>query len=229
MKFVEILDDEKFEDLGINGLQILQSKNKYRFTSDSVILSNLVKCKQGDAICDLGTGSGIVAILLSQKTKAKRIVGVEIQNAMADMAKRSVIANQLEDIIEIVNIDLKQAYKVLGNESFEVVVANPPYEKCNQQQNENQIVNASNLEVNATLLDFVVSAKRLLKFGGKFFVVLKAKRMAELICLLSQNGLEPKTIHLIFRSKQDEIDAVVIEAVKGANVGAKVVAHYGEI
>lgn len=228
MRDIKLAENEKWEDLGCGKLKILQSKDLYRFTSDSVILANMVKAKPSDTIVDLGTGSGIIAILLYNKSNAKKIVGLEIQKEMFEMAQKSVVENNIEDRVSILNMDIRNAYKNLGNECANVVVCNPPYEKDNQEPNANQVVRNCNLEINGTLNDFCLSAKRLLKYGGKFYMIIKAKRMSESLVLLTQNGLEPKQMFLNFRSKQDEPDTVVIEAVKGGKVGMSVKAHFGE-
>ncbi|MDD4839603.1 MAG: methyltransferase [Clostridia bacterium] len=217
-----LLEGEKFEDLQLDGLQIIQSDKLYRFTSDSVLLANYVKVKNGDTVIDLGTGSGIIAILVSKKTDAGKIVGVEIQTELADMATRSVSFNKLDDKVKIKNIDLRDAYKVLGNESADIVVCNPPYEKSNQQLGENANIAGCNAELLATLEDFAKSAKQLLKYSGKFYLIIKAKRMSETLCTLSKHGLEPKVITLVVRDKNEEADTVMIEAKKGGSTGVKV-------
>lgn len=222
MQKVELKTHEKLEDLQLNNLQIIQSNDCYRFTSDSVLIANLVRAKQGDVVVDLGTGSGIIPILLSQKTQAKKIIGIEIQPELADMASRSVAFNNLNDKIEIRLMDLRDAYKCLGNESADVVVCNPPYEKSNQMLGKDLAVAGCNAEIFATLFDFCKCGKRLLKFGGKFYMIIKAKRMAEAMCVLSSQGLEPKDTTLVFRGSSEVADTVIIEAVKGGKVGLSV-------
>lgn len=222
MKKIDLLEGEKLEDLQLNGLQIIQSDRCYRFTSDSVLLANAVRAMQNNIVVDLGTGSGIIPILLSQKTNADKIIGIEIQPELADMARRSVEFNNLTDIVEIKNMDLRDAYKLLGNESADVVVCNPPYEKSNQMLGQNLVVAGCNAELLATLDDFCECAKRLLKFSGKFYLIIKAKRMAEAICALKKQGLEPKNMTMILRGDREEADTAIIEASKGGKVGMEI-------
>lgn len=214
-------NDEKFEDLQFNGLKIIQSKNLYRLTSDAVILANFVKAKKTDVLVDLGTGSGIIAILASQKNQTKKTYGIEIQPELADMAKRSVEANNLKNI-EILNIDMlelmqSKTRKNNGIEAVDVVVCNPPYKKSGTARlNENQSQKIARHETKINLLQICQVAKSLLKFHGKFYIVCDADRLAELIYDLKQNSLEPKKMFFTQSSAKSKANLVFIEAVLGA-------------
>jgi len=217
MEEVVIREHEAVEDLQCGGLKIIQSKNLYRFSSDSVLIANAVKFPRGGIVVDLGCGSGVIALLLSAKTQAGKIVGVEIQSDLADMASRSVALNDLAEKIDIIKCDLREAHKIIGAECADAVVFNPPYEKDNQQLKKDAGKAACFAELEASLCDFCETAKRLLKFGSNCYLVIKAKRTADAIFHLKQNGLEPKTVTLIERG--GAIDCAIIQAKKGAKSG----------
>lgn len=220
--------DEMLEDLQLDGLQIIQNKNYYRFTSDAVILSNFVKAGSKDFLIDLGTGSGIIAILTAYKNKVKRVVGIELQKELADMAKRSVQFNKLENVIDIINCDIKelQFFKIrqeLKLDEADVVVCNPPYKKAGTSflnKNENKYIARHEVALNMDELFKVVGT--LLKFGGRFYVVYDSDRTAELIYKLKTYGLEPKKIFFTQSNSDKNATLVFIEAVKGGKEGVKV-------
>lgn len=218
---INLFEGEKLEDLELNNLKIIQSNFYYRFSSDSVLLSNFVSKNEKGTIVDLGCGSGIIAILLSQKTAAKKIIGIEIQNELFSMAQRSVDYNNLNDKIEILNADLRSAHKLLGNEIADAVVFNPPYEKSNQSLSPNECEANCNAELNARLKEFVFCASKLLKFGGSCYAVIKAKRLADLIFSLKENNIEPKEMVLVVRGGK-EADIALIKAKKGGKSGLKI-------
>ncbi len=215
-------ENERFDDLQLHGLKIIQNKNKYTFTADAVLIAGFCKVKKGDSVVDLGCGSGIISILLAEKSKAKIIYGVEIQRDMCEMASRSVEFNKLQDRVKITLCDMQEAYKIIGND-HDVVVCNPPYFKegtCSKNECEN--IATSRHEVKITLEQVITSAKKLLKFGGKFFLVHKCDRLAEIICGLKNNGLEPKRIRFVQSLASSAPHLVLIESVSGGSSGVKV-------
>ncbi len=211
---IKLLEDECFEDLEYQGLKIIQHKKGYRFTSDAVLLANTVKVLPNSNIVDLGTGSGIIAILIAKKTKAKQIIGVEIQNRLYDMARRSVIYNNLGDRIKLINKPIQNIYREIGN-NFDIVVCNPPYQKadCNKQPTEIEICRQEYL---ITLGEVIENGGKLLKFGGMFYLIIKSTRLAETIYLMKQNNVEPKKLTMVQPKANKAIDTVIIEAKKGA-------------
>lgn len=225
-KFLKV--DDKFEDLQLDGLQIIQNKNFYRFTSDAVILANFVKTGSKDFIIDLGTGSGIIAILVAYKNKPKKVVGVELQPELADMAKRSVKFNKLDDIVEIINCDMKslQLFKKrqeLNVDKVDIVVCNPPYKKAGiSKLNKNKNISLARHEVSINLDELLKVVNSLLKFSGRFYVVYDSNRTAELIYKLKINGLEPKRMFFTQSSSKNSATLVFVEAVKGGREGVKV-------
>lgn len=213
-------ENERLDDLEYDGLKIIQNPSLYCFTSDAVILANTVKASSRDIVCDLGTGSGIIATIIATKTSAKRVFGVEIQTEMAEMAARSVEYNGLSDKIEILNMPMQEAYKHIGKESCSVVVCNPPYQKAGagEKQPDEKLAICRH-EVKVTLEEIVESARNLLKYAGKFYIIHQAKRMAELIFLLEKNDLRVKKINMIQPKSTKNIDTVIVEATKFGKIG----------
>jgi tRNA1Val (adenine37-N6)-methyltransferase len=203
--------NERFEDLEYNGLEIIQNTEGYRFTSDAVLLANSVKAFSKHRVVDLGAGSGIISIIIAAKTSAKEIVGIEIQPALADMAKRSVAHNKLSDRIKIINCPMQQAKDIIGG-GFDIAVSNPPYEDAVENPTE---VDMCKREQLVTLEEVVASAEQLLKFGGVFYIINKAKRLAEIIFYMKQKNIEPKRITLIQPKAGKDIDTVIVEGKKG--------------
>ncbi len=214
---MDLKENERLDDLQLGGLKIIQDKTKYCFTSDSAILANFVSAKKSDKVCEIGTGTGVISILLTHKQNPEKIYAFEVQKETAELAKRNVDLNLLNDKIEIINSPIQDFEKYVKRESFDVVVSNPPYRKVSQKSlislREEEAI--SKHEVKLNLDELVSCAKNLLKFGGKFFLVYDATRTAELIYKLKQNNLEPKIMFFTSPSPTKNPVLVLIEAVKG--------------
>jgi len=213
--------DEKLEDLGYKGLQVIQSTNEYRFTTDAVLLANSVGDLTGKRAVDLGTGSGVIALLLATKKNAKHVWGVELKPQLADMAQRTMQYNGIGNVT-IVNCPMQDAYKGLGGD-YDCVVCNPPYRKCGS--GERQL--APNLalcrhEIAVTLEEVIVSAKRLLNTKGSLYLVHQSERLAEICYLMKQNSIEPKVITPIAPRVGAQPNLVIVKGVLGGNVGCVV-------
>lgn len=191
-----IKENERIDDLGVKGIKILQSPEEYCFSSDSALLANLVRASSKDKVLDLCGGSGIISLLIAAKTKAKLITGIELQPKLADRAKRSVQLNGLESRIKILCMDVKESLHKLGCGSQDIVVCNPPYYRLGEgEMSENVEIAMCRHEVAITLKEIVEISSKILKFGGKLYIICKADRLSELLCLLSSNRLEPKYIY----------------------------------
>ncbi len=208
-----IKDGERTDDLECKGLHILQHPDGYCFTSDSVLLANLCRVKKGDNVCDLCTGSGVVALLVAAKYEPKKVVGIEIQPRLADMAKRSVLLNNYQDKVDIVCAPAQGVENLLGHGVFNVVLCNPPYAPAEKKDEytEEEICKS---EATITLKEVVVAASRLLTFGGNFFMVHKAYRLTDAICAMRENHIEPKKLWLIQPKRSKDVDCFVIEGKK---------------
>ena len=213
----ELRPGERLDDLNRNGYKIIQNQEKFCFGMDAVLLSGFAKVKTGENALDLGTGTGIIPILLEAKTDGKHFTGLEIQEESADMARRSVSYNHLEEKISIVQGDIKEADRLFALASFDVITSNPPYMTGNHGLVNPQIPKAiARHEVLCTFDDVARQAARLLKPGGRFYLVHRPFRLAELIVTLSKYHLEPKRMKLVYPFADKEPNMVLIEAIRGA-------------
>lgn len=220
---VIIRDDERVDDLQRNHYRIIQKKKGFCFGMDAVLLSGFAQVKQGERMMDLGTGTGIIPILLEAKTEGEHFSGLEIQQEVAEMAARSVRLNKLEDRITIVQGDIREASRICGRASFDVVTSNPPYMVNHQGlKNPDNRKAIARHELLCTLEDVVREAGLLLKTGGRFYLVHRPRRLAEIIGVLCKHGLEPKRMKLVHPFVEREANMVLIEAVKGGGVMMKV-------
>lgn len=216
--------DEILDDLQLDGLKIIQNRKKYCFTSDAIILANFVNAKKSDLVCEIGTGSGVISILINYKCSPKNIIAFEIQSSMADMAKRSVKYNNLENKIEVINAPIQSCFDFIEKESFDVVVSNPPYKKIFPKSlvSKTEENSVAKHEVKLNLDQLVFYANKLLKFGGKFYIIYDASRSAELIYKLKDKKLEPKRIFFTSPSERANRILILIEAVKNGKEGVKI-------
>ena len=206
---------KKTVDLECNGLMLIQDDEGYTFTTDAVLLANLITVKDGDRILELGSGSGVVSILLSNKTEAKEIFGVEIQKRLFDMSLESVALNGLDDKIHFINADLSDAHSILGANSFDVVYTNPPYEKADMKGFKSEEIAICKSEIKTDLNSILSAAKKLLKFQGRFYMVHKAERLTDILVAMRNNGIEPSKLILIRQTPSKEPDRVIVEGRKG--------------
>lgn len=209
-------EHERLDDLQRNGYQIIQNPEKFCFGMDAVLLSGFAKAGKGSRVLDMGTGTGIIPILMEAKTSAAELVGLEIQPESADMARRSILLNHLEQKIRIVEGDIKEAVSIFGAASFDVVTCNPPY-MIGQHglQNPEAPKAIARHEVLCTLEDVVSQAARLLKPGGHFYMVHRPFRLAEIITCMTAFKLEPKRMQLVYPYVDREPNMVLIEGVRG--------------
>ena len=210
---------ERLDDLQCNGLYLIQDPDKFCFGIDAVLLSNFVKVKKNGHVVDLCTGSGIVPILLSAKTGAKKITGIEIQSDIADMARRSVSYNKLDEKIDIINDDISNALKYINNCSVDSVCVNPPYMKNTTAIKNPDLPMAIARHELLTDLETVINvASKLLKESGKFFMVHRPSRLSEIFASMRQNRIEPKRLRFIHPYIESKANLVLIEGAKGSGV-----------
>ena len=208
--------EERLDSLHRKNYQIIQNVNKFCFGMDAVLLSGFARVNPGERVLDLGTGTGIIPILLEAKTEGKHFTGLEIQAESADMAKRSVGINHLEDKIDIVVGDIKEASSVFGLASFDVVTSNPPYMNYHHGLvNPDQAKAIARHEILCTLEDVIREACRVLKPNGRFYMVHRPFRLVEILNTLSTYKLEPKRLKLVHPYVDKEPNMVLIECLKG--------------
>jgi len=211
---------ERLEDLQCNGLKIIQDKNLYSFSSDSVVLANFVKTKKDDVCVEIGAGSGVVSILLQSKSPLKQIYAFEIQESMQKLCEKNIKLNGLEEIIKLVCDDVRNFEKHLEKESVNVVFSNPPYFKVTDFE-QSEVKKIAREEVCLTLKDFVECSARMLRNGGSFYCCYSAERSVELITLCAKNNLIVKEMFFTENGK-GQVKLVVLKAVKNAKQGVKV-------
>lgn len=206
-----------------NGYYIYQPADGFRFGVDAVLLSEFAHIKPGENVLDMGTGTGIIPILLAAKTKGRHFTGLEIQEFSAAVAKESVLLNKLEERIDIVNGDIKEASKLFGNESFNVIVSNPPYMIADHGlRNDADEKYIARHETLCTFDDIAREASRVLISKGRFYLIHRPFRLAELFMTLKKYKLEPKRMRLVHSYVDKEPQMVLIEASKGGNSGIKI-------
>ena len=220
---IKLKDNERIDDLQRNGYQIIQNRDGFCFGMDAVLLSGFAKVKPEEKAIDLGTGTGIIPLLLEAKNQGMHYTGLEIQEEVADMAARSVALNHLEDKITIVRGDIKEASRLFGGASFDVVTSNPPYmNDAHGLKNPDLPKAISRHEVLCTLEDVAREAARLLRPGGRFYLVHRPHRLIEIITALKSVGMEPKRMKMVHPFADKEANMVLIEAVRGGRSMIKV-------
>ena len=213
---VEIKANERVDELGRNGYRIIQNPDRFCFGMDAVLLSDFAKVKEGDKVLDFCTGTGIIPILMEAKTKAAHFTALEIQEDSAEMARRSVALNHLEEKIEIITGDVKEADKLFGAASFQAVTCNPPY-----MIGQHGLVNPDSPkaiarhEILCTLDDIIRQGARLLVPGGSFYMVHRPFRLVEILATFTKYKLEPKRMQLVYPFVDKEPNMVLIQATKG--------------
>lgn len=226
---IQLKPDERIDDLQRNGYRIIQNKNGFCFGMDAVLLSGFIceglgnRTTKDTKIIDLGTGTGIIPLLLRAKTNSRDLTGLEIQEVSSDMARRSIKLNNLEEDIKIVSGDICNASGIFGKAVFDVVASNPPYMKpAGGLTNPEDAKAIARHEIKCTFADVARQAAALLKPQGKFFLVHRPERLAELVDTLRENKLEPKRLRMVHSFLDSQATMVLIEAAKGGNTFLKV-------
>ncbi len=212
----KLREGERIDELQRNGYVIIQDPKRFCFGMDAVLLSGFAHVKAGERVLDLGTGTGIIPILLEAKTDGSHFTGLEIQPESADMARRSVGLNHLESKIEIVTGDVKGASSYFGASSFHVITTNPPYMIGNHGlQNAQDAKTIARHEVLCTLDDILRESARMLLPKGRFYMVHRPFRLSEIFCKMTGYGIEPKRMKLVHPYADREPNMVLIEGLRG--------------
>ncbi|PKM87135.1 MAG: SAM-dependent methyltransferase [Firmicutes bacterium HGW-Firmicutes-12] len=220
---VYLKPDETLDDLLINELKIIQKNKGFRFTLDSILLAQFATIKEGDRVVDLGTGTGIIPLILSARNRKQHIYGVEIQEEMVEMACRSVCLNGLENKITIIQADIRELNQYLEGGSYKLVTANPPYWTLNEGKTSDLQSRAfSRHEVKCDLEDIVASASKLLNNQGRFALIHRSERLSDIFILMRQYKLEPRRVRFIHPFIDKEAQQVLVEARKNAPPDLKV-------
>ena len=219
-----VFSDETVDDLQ-NGYRIIQKKHSFRYGVDAVLLADFADIKHSHSVIDLGTGSGVIPILIYARRKPAEITAVEIQKDMADMAERSIKLNGLEKNIKVLCMDLKNSPVLLGKAGYDCVVTNPPYVKkeCGIN-NPSETKAIARFEIKCSLEEVLITARELLKPGGKLFMVHRTDRLADIIYEMRDKGIEPKRIRFVHPSIGKRPNLLLIEGARGGNKELKFMA-----
>jgi tRNA1Val (adenine37-N6)-methyltransferase len=218
-----VFPDETLDELQLGGLKIIQKKEGYRFSLDPVLLSAFAVIREGERVTDLGTGSGIIPLLLARKTAASLILGIENQPSLAQRARRNVVLNNLEERVQILEADVRHLPSSLGDQSFEVVLSNPPFRRNGTGRTALLAERAAaRHELSGGICDFLHAAAFLLKDGGRVYLVYLAERLAELLAAMRQEQLEPKRLRCVHSRRGEDARMVLVEGRKRGRCGLRV-------
>ena len=213
---VELKKNERIDDLEFKNLKIIQNKEGFCFGIDAVLLSDFAKnIRNNSKVLDLGTGTGIISILLCGKTKLKKIIGVEVQKEVYEMACRSSKLNNLEDRFQVINENILNLPNIFDSNSFDAIVTNPPYKKQNTgiiSEEEKKLI--SRHEVIANLEDFISVSNKLLKDKGEFYMIHRPERIVDIFSLMRKYKIEPKEFRMVFSSEKNPPKMILIKGVK---------------
>ena len=214
--------NERLDDLQ-NGYMLFQNPKQFCFGIDAVLLAWFAKAKPGERVLDMGTGTGIVPILMKARYPKGYFTGLEIQEESAELARRSVAYNKLEQDIDIVTGDIKEAAEIFGAASFDVVTTNPPYmSESHGLTNPTGHKAIARHELKCTLEDVLKASAKLLKPGGHFFMVHRPSRLGEIMSKMTACRIEPKRMQLVYPYVDKEPNMVLIEGTRGGNPGMKI-------
>jgi tRNA1Val (adenine37-N6)-methyltransferase len=216
---MELMEDERIDDLEYKNIKIIQNKKYFCFGIDSILLTDFAKEIKINSNCiDLGTGNGVLSILLAAKTKLNKIYGIEVQEKLADLAKRNVVLNNMEEKVEIINENINNLENIFPKKSFDYVITNPPYKKYGTGiENDNEEKLIARHEIKATLEDFINVSYNLLKDNGTMYMVHRPERLVDILYELRKRKLEPKKIKFVFANVKEKPKLVLIKAIKNAN------------
>ena len=221
---IKLNQNEVIDDLEFKNLKIIQNKKGFCFGIDSILLSDFAKeIKSNTTVLDLGTGTGIISILLCGKTNLKNIIGIEIQKEVYEMANKTIKLNKLENKFKIINENILNLNNIFEKNSVDVIVTNPPYKKKDTgiiNENEKKLI--SRHEITADLEDFIRVSKDLLKDKGEFYMVHRPERLADIIYLMRKYKIEPKILRFVYSNKNKESKMVLIKGIKNAKPFLKV-------
>lgn len=206
---------ETIDEISGSRLRIFQKEKGYRFSIDALLLAQFVHLKKGDHIIDLGTGSGVIAVIMAQRKECGRVVGVDIQEELIDMAKRSVLLNNLEEKLVICRGDIRNIEALFDSKSFNVAVFNPPYRKLKSGRiNPDDQKSIARHEIKATLQDFLNAAGYVLKRSGRAYIIYPATRMVDLLSSMRISGIEPKRMRIVHSHDDSSAEFVLVEGIK---------------
>ncbi len=217
------LPDETLDTFFNGTLKVLQKRKGYRFSIDAILLSQFIQIRKNENAIDLGTGCGILPLLLSKMTKGRSFTGVEIQKSLAECARRNVALNHLEKRISILHQDYRELTNIFPPGSFDVVLSNPPYRRLRTGRiNPSEEKAIARHEINGTIYELVQVASYLLRSKGKCYLIFSSERLVDLMVALRKAQLEPKRLQLVYPKLKDPSKFVLIESIKASGVELKI-------
>lgn len=217
MMTIKLEPNERLDNLMRNGYRLIQNTEIFCFGMDAVLLCAFCRVAEGECVLDLCSGNGVIPVLLKGRTKGKHFTGLEIQEINVDMARRSVLYNGIEQDVDIVCGDVKEASAVFGGASFDVVTVNPPYMNENHGlKNPDSHKAIARHEILCTLEDVIREAAKVLKPSGRFYMVHRPQRLTEIFALMQKYRIEPKRMRLVYPFKDREANMVLVEGIRGA-------------
>ena len=218
---VKLAEGERWDDLQVGNLKIIQNPKEYLFTTDAVLLADFAQIRSGQTVCEFGSGGGIVSILTAYKRKPNMVYGIEIQERLADMSRRSAEENGLKNLTILCG-DVKNAAKLVGRERMDAVICNPPYRKVGSgQMQENETQRICRHEVKITLEEIFRSAADVLKYKGTIYLVHQAERFADICYLMKKERIEPKEVKIVCQKEGQSPTLVLVKGVKEGKTGLK--------
>ena len=217
------MEEETLDTILKGRLRVFQTKKGYRFSLDSILLAHFVSLKSRTRVIDIGCGNGIILLILAKRYPKLHLVGLEIQDNLADLARKNSEYNNLKNIIEIVSGDARHIKSIFPEHSFDAAIFNPPYRKLNSGRiNPLREKAIARHEISGSLKDFLTAAKYLLKPVGTVFTIYPAKRLAEIIYLFRNNNIEPKKMKMVFSNYHSEAEFILVEGKKGGREELKI-------
>ena len=211
-------------DTFFNGrLQVKQNRSGYRFSIDAVLLASHIRLRPGDKVLDLGTGCGIIPLILACQHKKIKIYGIEIQKELAEIALGNVKKNHMEDQITILCCDMKELKHDMVSGPVDLIVCNPPYRKAmSGRVNPDQQKAVARHEIKVNLNDVIETARRMLQTSGRFVMIYPAQRMIDMLTQMRSKGIEPKFFRMIYSDSSSEAKLILVEGIKGGRPGTKI-------
>lgn len=218
------MKNTRIDDLMLNNLKIIQNTDYFCFGIDAVLLSDFSKeIKKGSIVLDIGTGNGILPLLLSAKTNSKKIYGLEIQEKLATLAKENIKINNLDELIEIINGDIKNIKEIFKENMFDAIITNPPYKKRGSGLiNDNEFIQIAKHEILCTLEDIIKNASYVLKNNGQLFMVHRPDRLVDIVTLMRKHNIEPKKIRFVYSKINSRPILILIKGIKNSKPFLKI-------
>ncbi len=223
MNHLTMEEETTLDEILNSGLRIFQAKKGYRFSLDAILLSHFASFKAINRVIDIGCGNGIILLILAKRYPNINLVGLEIQDTLARLARKNVEFNNLGNRIEIISGDARRVKIIFQAHAFDTAIFNPPYRKLNSGRINPLTEKAiARHEISGSLKDFLAAAKYLLKPSGTVFTIYPAKRLVELIALFRLSCVEPKRMRLIFSDNKSEAVFVLVEGKKSGREELKI-------